>query len=173
MIKTWKCLNCEKEFKAGDWICSDGTMNHVVKSKEYRTLDAPLDPGKTPSGMMTPIIRGRTVICNIPPPKKVMENGEVRMVGEGSVEFINGFYATSDPEQQYWLDKNHNCNFTEEQWKNTWLTSEERVAEKELNLKAREQRLENDRNELLTQVKQQKGKGILAVSPSGQQTHTG
>lgn len=163
MLKTWKCLNCDKEFKVGDWLCSDGTGNHVVTRKEYRTLDAPLDPGKTPDGMMAPIIRGRTIICNIPPPKKVMEGTDVKWIGEGSVEFINGFFATNDPEQQYWLDKNHNCNFSEAQWKSTWLSSAEKNAEKEIELKAREQRLENDRNELLAQVKQQKSEKAVAV----------
>jgi hypothetical protein len=162
MIQSWKCLVCDKEFKVGDWVCLDGTVNHVVEKKDYLTLDAPLDPGKTPQGMLAPIIRGRTVVCNIPPAKKIMEDGEVRMVGEASVEFINGFYSTSDPEQQYWLNKNPNCNFTEDQWKNVWLTSEERIAEKELNLKAREQRLENERNELLTQVKKQKSAPVTA-----------
>ena len=163
MLKSWKCINCGKDFKVGEWLCVDGTVNHVVEKKAYRTLDAPLDPGKTPAGMLAPIIRGRTVVCNIPPPKKVMEGTDVKWIGEGSVEFINGFFETDDPERQYWLDKNPNCNFTEEQWKNTWLSAEEKVAEKELLLRAREQRLENERNELLSQVKEQKKEKALSA----------
>lgn len=163
MKKFGTCLECGKEFAVGDWICSDGTTNHVVAKKAYHTLDAPTDPGRTPDGMLAPIIRGRTMVCNIPPPKKVMEGDEVKWITEGAVEFINGFFATSDPEQQYWLNKNPNCNFTEEQWKGVWLTDKERIAEKELDLKAREQRLENDRNELLSQVKQQKGEKAVAT----------
>ena len=75
------------------------------------------------------------------------------MVGEGSVEFINGRFSSSDPEIQYWLDKKAAYNATEDQWKAVWLTKDELFAEKELELKAREQRLENERNELLASTK--------------------
>lgn len=163
MKKFGTCLECGKDFAVGEWLCSNGTTNHIVEKKSYHTLDAPTDPGKTPPGMLAPIIRGRTVVCNIPPPKKVMDGDEVKWITEGSVEFINGFFATDDPEQQYWLNKNPNCNFTEEQWKNVWLTKEEIFAEKEIALKAQLQRLENDRNELLTQVKQQKTEKATAA----------
>ena len=43
--------------------------------------------------------------------------------------------------------------FRSDQWKAVWLTKDELFAEKELELKAREQRLENERNELLASTK--------------------
>jgi len=152
----WACEVCGKKFGIGEWTCADGQSNHVVKEKTYRCLDAPLDPGKPAEGSTAPVIRGRTVVCNIPPAKKVMEGGEVKLVGEGSVEFINGAYSTKDPEIQYWLDKKPSYQATQEQWDQMWKTAEERLAQKEHELRAAEQRLENERNELLAQVKQQK-----------------
>ena len=152
--KKWKCINCNKEFMVGEWACSDGISNHVVEEKTYRVLDAPSDAGKPAEGTLMPIVRGRTTVCNIPPPKKVMEGGEVRQIGEGSVEFINGRFSTSDPEIQYWLDKKPAYQATEDQWKATWLSKDEQLAEKEIALRAVERRLENERNELLAQVKQ-------------------
>ena len=151
-----QCLVCKEQFEIGKWTCADGVANHVVEMKTYRALDAPSDAGKPTEGTLMPIVRGRTVICNIPPARKVMEGGEVRMVGEGSVEFLNGRYSTSDPEKQYWLDKKPAYSASEEAWKANWLSKDELLAEKELQLQAIQQRLENERNELLAQVKQQK-----------------
>ena len=153
-LKTWTCLTCEKDFKDGNWLCFDGQTNHVVKEKVYRTLDVPQEPGQIPKGAKPPVIRGRTVVCNIPPPKKVMRGDEISWVGEGNVEFINGSYSTTDPEKQYWLDKKGSSyNATEEQWKAAWYTPEELIAEKEMQLKVDRERLEHDRNELLAATK--------------------
>lgn len=152
-----KCSICEKEFEVGQWTCSDGVRNHVIAEKTYRVLDAPADSGRPADGTMRPVVRGRTVVCNIPPPKKSMQDGEVRMIGEGSVEFINGTFTTSDPEIQYWLNKKPGYNASEDAWKRNWLSSDELLAEKELALKAMEQRLENEKNELLGQVKRKVG----------------
>lgn len=153
----WNCEVCGKDFGIGQWSCTDGITNHVVSEKVYRVLDAPSDSGRPADGTLMPIVRGRTVVCNIPPPKKVMESGEVKMIGEGSVEFINGRFSTKDPEIQYWLDKKPGYSATEDQWKRNWLTKDELLAEKELQLQAAEQRLENERNELLSSVKQKVG----------------
>lgn len=152
----WKCLVCNKEFGVGQWICSDGVTKHVVAEKIYRVCDAPSDPGRVAEGSSAPIVRGRTMVCNVPPPQKVMERGEVKLIGEGSVEFINGIYHSSDPEVQYWLDKKPGYNATEDQWKRNWLTKDELLAEKEAALVAAGQRLENERNELLRMTKAQK-----------------
>jgi len=155
--QTWFCEVCEKKFSPGQWTCSDKISNHVVAAKTYRSLDAPSDPGRPAAGSLPPVVRGRTMVCNIPPPQKVMEKDEVRWIGEGSVEFINGMYTTTDPQKQYWLDKRPAYNATEEQWKNTWHTKDERLAEKETQLRAMSERLENERNELLAQTKQKVG----------------
>jgi len=161
MIQSWKCLACGKDFKAGDWTCADGLSNHVVAVKEYLLADAPTDPGHPERGGMDSKRDGRTVICNIPPPQKVMEGDTVKWVGEGHVEFVRGRFSTSDPQQQYWLDKKGGfC--TEAQWEVAWLSQSQQLEIKEMSLKAREQRLENDRNELLSQVQQQKKQPVAA-----------
>lgn len=153
-VRSWKCLECGKEFKVGEWICADGTSNHLVAEKKYYSLDVPIDPGRPAEGSGMPIVRGRTTVCSIPPGKRVMMNDEVVFAGEGSVEFINGFYATTDPEKQYYLNKKPAYNHTEEDWKSKWLTKEEQLAEREMAIKAKEQRLENDRNALLVKTKE-------------------
>src|SRR5689334_40466 len=106
-MQTWKCLGCGKTFGVGEWTCSDGQSNHVVDKKDYLMNDAPSDPGHVaPGSTINVALRdGRTRICAIPPDKKVVVAGEVQTVPGGYVEFIQGRFSTSDPEQQYWLDK--------------------------------------------------------------------
>jgi len=158
-LKTWKCVNCGKEFKVGEWLCADNLTNHIVETREYLLADAPTDPGHPERGGMDSKRDGRTRIGNIPPPQKVMEGDEVKWVGEGYVEFIRGRYATSDPQQQYWLERKGGfCS--EAEWQAVWLSQSQQLELKEMSLKAREQRLENDRNELLTQVKQRTEKAV-------------
>jgi hypothetical protein len=150
--RTWTCTECGKEFGVGEWTCADGTSNHKVELKTYRSLDVPTAEGTTPPGILPPVIRSRTMVCNVPPPHKIMDGGDAKMVGEGSVEFINGVFLTTDPEQQYWLDKKPGYQATKEQYDSVWLSAEARNANKEIELKAREERLENDRNDLLGQT---------------------
>lgn len=153
-IQTWKCEVCGKTFKVAEWVCEDGVSAHVVAEKTYRCLDAPSDPSTKDSSLKD----GRTVVCNVPPPKRVMEGNDAKWVGEGSVEFIRGRFMTSNPEQQYWLDKRPAYNATEEQWKTVWLSQNQQLELGKMELQAAQQRLENDRNELLSRVKQQKDK---------------
>src|SRR5438105_2778437 len=98
-LAIWKCKTCGKDFKVGDWVCADGQTNHTVEAKEYLLADAPSDPGHVaPGSTINVALRdGRTRICGIPPPKKVVEGTDTRFVGEGYVEFIRGRFATSDP----------------------------------------------------------------------------
>jgi hypothetical protein len=157
MATEWKCLNCGKAFKVGDWTCTDGVSNHSVAEKIYRSLDAPQDIGyaDTKGTPLDGSSFGETIVCNIPPPRKQIGlNGEVSWVGEGSVTFIRGRFATSDPVQQYWLDQKPGYNHSEEEWSAKWLSQAQRLQLRESELHAREQRLENDRNELLAKTKQ-------------------
>ena len=41
-LAKYKCLNCNKEFEAGDWNCASGEA-HTVESKRYYVLDAPME----------------------------------------------------------------------------------------------------------------------------------
>lgn len=154
-MQSWKCVTCGKTFKVGEWTCQDGLSNHVVENKEYLLADAPSDPGHASSGGMDSLRDGRTRICRIPPPRKVMRGDEVTWEGEGYVEFIRGRFSSTDPEIQYWLDRKGGfCS--QEQWNNVWLSQSQQLQLREMQVHAREQRLENDRNELLSQVQQQK-----------------
>jgi|SRR5580704_105107 hypothetical protein len=155
MLPTWKCLNCQKKFNIGEWLCSDGQSNHVVESKEYLLNDAPSDPGHpAPGSTINVALRdGRTRVCSIPPDKRVVVNGETQLVPGGYVEFIRGEFHTADPEIQYWLDKKGGfC--TREQWNIAWLTEGQQLLLEREQLAGMRTRLENDRNELLSQTKQ-------------------
>jgi hypothetical protein len=154
-LQTWKCLVCSKKLSVGEWTCADGESSHVVEEKEYLMNDAPSDPGHpAPGSTINIALRdGRTRICNIPPPKKVVEGMETRWVGQGYVEFIRGRYTTSDPEIQYWLDKKGGwC--TQAQWDAAWLTEGQQLMKQRLEVEAMRGRLENERNELLAATKQ-------------------
>lgn len=150
MAHEWKCLECGKKFGVGQWTCADNVSNHRVEEKTYRVLDAPSDPSTKDASLKD----GRTIVCNIPPAHKVMEGTEAKLVGEGHVEFVRGRYATSDPEQQYWLDKKPAYNATEEQWRGAWYSDAQQLELGRLELAAARQRLENERNELLEKTKQ-------------------
>lgn len=156
---SWKCLNCEKTFGIGEWTCRDGVHNHVVEEKLYRVCDPPQEIGYADS-KGTPLDGssfGQTVVCNIPPPKKVIgANGEVSWTGEGSVTFHRGRFATKDPETQYWLNQKPSYNRSEEDWSAAWLSADQRIKLREAALAQKEQRIENERNELLAQVKREK-----------------
>ena len=161
-LKEWKCTECDKLFKDGDWLCASG-MNHIVMAKIYRSLDVPTAEGRTADGSLPSIIRSRTRVCNIPPDKRVVINGEATLQPGGYVEFINGVFSTTDPEIQYWLDRKPGYQATEEQWKAVWLSADQRLADKELQLKAMETRLENERNELLASTQRKvKGETVAA-----------
>lgn len=151
----WKCKNCEKMFTVGEWAC-DGASNHEVAAKEYLLNDAPTDPGHAPGGGADSLRDGRTRICNIPPDKVVLRNGESALIPGGYVEFIRGRFTTSNPEVQYYLDKKGGfC--TEQEWQNAWLSTSQQLEVQRMALNAERQRLENERNELLAQQKQRVG----------------
>lgn len=150
-LPTWKCEVCNKKFTVNEWVCADGVSNHIVETKQYYLADAPTDGSSSDE-----LSHGQTIICNIPPDKKIQKGNEVHIQPGGNVTFIRGQYSSTDPEIQYWLDlKGGFCN--KDRWNEVWLSREQKNEMKEMDLRAREQRLENDRNELLTQTQAKVG----------------
>lgn len=159
-LQTWKCEVCGKKFTVGEWTCADGMTNHIVAAKEYLLADAPTDPGHPINGGEGSLRDGKTRICNIPPDKQVVVNGELRAMPGGYVEFVRGRYGSTDPEIQYYLDKKGGfC--TEAEWSAVWLSKTQQLQLREMKLQAAEQRLQNERNELLTQVKEKAFSGAV------------
>ena len=155
-LPTWKCVVCDKKFSVGEWLCRDGVSNHVVENKKYLLNDAPTDPGHPMSGGMDSLRNGCTRICNIPPDRTVLKDGVATMIMGGYVEFVRGIFQSNDPEIQYYLDKKGGwCS--EDQWEAAWLSKDQRLNLREMKLNAQQQRLENERNDLLSKVKQQVG----------------
>jgi hypothetical protein len=154
-IQTWECVTCGKKFKVGQWQCEDGISNHTVANKEYLQNDSPAEPGHVSGTGMNSQRDGRTIICNMPPDKIVLRNGESALVPGGTVEFVRGRFSTSNPEVQYWLERKGGfC--TEAQWAAAWLSNSQQLEIREMKLKAQENRLEQDRNSLLERVKSEK-----------------
>ncbi len=161
MLQTWKCLECGKKFTVGEWHCADGQTVHRVESKEYLMADAPSDPGHPAPGSKVSVdsLRdGRTRICNIPPDRTVLRNGEASVIPGGYVEFIRGRFSTDNPEIQYYLEKSRGKEFcTRERWNQVWLSDGQQLEMQRMELAAERTRLENERNELLAQTKQRAG----------------
>lgn len=154
-LKTWKCLECEKEFKDGDWEpCGAEGVKHRVQSKQYFMDDAPTHV-ETKDGK--PYINkgtSRTTVLNVPPERKVRDGDDLRIIPGGSVEFVRGRFTTDDPEIQFYLEKKKNlCDET--RWNEVYLNDDEKMALERMALKAERSRLESERNELLKMVQDQ------------------
>lgn len=150
-LPTYHCLECEKDFKAGEWECTPG-QNHVVTSKAYFMDDAPTVPEWRDGEKFINKATARTLVLNIPPEKKVQDGDEVIRIPGGSVEFVRGRFDTSNPELQFFLDRKQGlCTY--ERWKEVYWTDNEKLYEKQQELKAAQNRLQSERNELLEKVR--------------------
>jgi len=145
-IAKFHCLNCEKDFEAGDWNCSDGS-GHIVKDKTYYVLDAPMDKRDCKNA--------RLQMLNVIPEGKITRGTDTHVVPGTNIEFVRGLYSTNNPHIQMALDKRNKVFQGEEgrkMWEAVYFSNEEKKELEVLNLKAQNQRLENERNSLLQQV---------------------
>src|SRR5215469_4516143 len=150
-LPKFTCLDCGKTFIAGDYMCQTG-VKHRVETKSYYTADAPTVAEWRDGRPYINKAIARTYILNVPPEKMITENGEVRRIPGGTVEFVRGFYETDDPEIQFYLDRKEGlCN--RQRWEEVYINDDERHQIKELELRAREQRVVERENELLASVK--------------------
>lgn len=148
-LQEYNCINCEKKFKAGDWVCQTGHQ-HVVGKVRYYMDDAP-----TVADAQGRVRKGdsQTTVLNMPPQKYVMDHsGNSVMVPGGAITFVRGMYETSDPEIQYCL-QGHKGLCSEERWKEVYLDTSEKMELKRIELAAREQRIIQQENELLAQTR--------------------
>lgn len=153
-IQTMKCVECEKEFKPGDWECMPGVA-HVVVAKRYYMDDAPTVPEIRDGSKFINKGISQTQVLNIPPEKQIREGENTTRIPGGSVTFVRGLYETSNPEIQFYLDRKAGL-CTEARWREVYLNDDEKVQIKNLELSAREQRLSERENDLLATVKARK-----------------
>lgn len=150
-----KCLECHAEIKQGFWECAPG-IKHVVELKRYYTDDAPTVPEWRNGHPFVNKGISRTQILNMPPEKQIREGDSITRVPGGSVELVRGMYETSDPEVQFWMDKKGGwCS--KERWEEVYLNDDEKVQIKNMELNAREARLADRENDLLSKVKAKQG----------------
>jgi hypothetical protein len=155
-MEKWKCLECGKNFGRGEWECFPGSK-HVVEPKTYYLLDAPFDP----SG--TSFRKSRTTVHNVPPERVVNDSatGQSQRIPGGWVEFVRGCAVVTDPEQQYWLEKNGYGKVTKEQWEKVYFSDSEKQAMREAAIKNKEaeaQKKLQQANELLAMAEAKSSK---------------
>src|SRR5579859_3144975 len=153
-LPTMHCLECDKDFKPGNWECTPG-IPHVVPLKKYFMDDAPTVIQYDALNNRHPYIdkkSARTLVLNIPPERKEQNGDEFIRIPGGSVEFVRGRYETTNPEIQFYLDRKAGL-CSEERWNEVYLNDDEKLQIQQMQVKAAQHRLEQDRNELLERIK--------------------
>lgn len=150
-LKKFKCLECEKEFTAGQWICASGD-GHKVATKRYYMSDAPTVVTTVDGKQVVNKRDSGTLVMNIPPERRTTgPDGNERVLPGGTAQFIRGLYETSDPEKQFWLDQKKGL-CTESEWQNAYLNDQEKMDLERMEMAAERSRLVAERNSLLEQV---------------------
>lgn len=154
-LPVWKCTDCEKEFRAGNWDCASGA-GHRVEVKRYYMNDAPTVPALVNGQLVVNKRDSATLVMNIPPEERVKDAGGVeRVIPGGAVQFIRGMYSTDNPREQFWLDKKKGIFSGDEGqkiWEAAYLNDQEKFEIERMQFEAARTRLENERNSLLEQV---------------------
>lgn len=143
-IKEFKCLECDKTFKAGDWDCFPGRP-HVVEHKTYYMDDAPFDKRSCKDS--------RTIIENLVPERTGVDGtGRSTPIPGRQIVFSRGVYGTDSPQEQFYLD-NRKGLCTKERWEEVYFSDVEKFELQKQKLRADQERLEKDKNDLLAKVK--------------------
>lgn len=136
--KIYKCTRCDVEFSPPKWQCEDGRQ-HEVEAKTYYAAAGSL---------ITYAAEERLVD---------MEDGRKRLLPARRVQFNRGAFTTCDPEEQYGLDANRGL-ITVEEWRERFLSTEDRMNLDKQKLQAENNRLVQEHNELLAQIQASKAK---------------
>lgn len=161
-LPTFHCLECDQDFKPPHWECAPG-QKHTVTSKRYYMDDAPTVPEWRDNRPYVNKGASQTLVLNIPPEATVRNGEEYMRVPGGTVLFIRGMFETSDPEQQFHLDRKPGL-VSKERWTEVYLNDDEKLQIEKMAIAADRQRIENERNDLLAQVKAMKA-GTPAEAP--------
>lgn len=158
------CLTCGNKFdpQQAQFNCPTG-QPHKLPVKIYYKDDAPSDPGPFIMSPHGPIATGgnrkhaQTIIANLVPERTIIRDGQTQVVPGRSVTFIRGMYSTDLAEEQFYLDIRERDGATcdKARWEEVYLTDHQRLELQKMDLSAREQRLEQDRSDLLSKVKGQ------------------
>jgi hypothetical protein len=150
-----KCTRCSKDIKVGEWMCN-AIEKHTVESKSYYLKDAPNDP------TAFSFKHARTDVHNIPPQRsEKTPEGTLQIIPGGFVTFVRGYYASDDPEIQYYLDR-RNISVSKDEWEANYFTPGEKLARREQELKQREFAIKERENDFLAKVKAEKGSKAVA-----------
>lgn len=154
-LSKWFCLDCEKEFTAGKWVCASGA-GHRVATKRYYMNDAPTVVTMVNNKPTINKKDSRTMIMNIPPEGRTTgPDGNERVIPGGNVLFVRGLFDTDDPCQQFWLDQ-HKGVFSGEHgkalWEAAYLNEDEKLQIERMEFEAERSRFQMEKNSLLEQV---------------------
>lgn len=136
-LPTFTCKKCGKKFEVGDWDCKDGKMHEVAPKTYYSPV----------SSWRTYVAEERII---------TISNGQTRMTPARAVDFVRGVYTTSNPEDQYALDNKEGL-ISAEDWRERFISQEERNKMKQRELELREKRLVEREQALLAKIKSQTG----------------
>lgn len=152
----WLCIGeCGKEFEFGSWECFPG-VQHKVAEKNYYLNDAPhcdfkLDPG----GLAFRSSKNQVYVL---PHKRVTDETGTRTVERPPLLFIRGRYATSDAEEQYFIER-AKIDVGYDRWFEAYHTPTQKANIKGVSLDMREAALkkaQSTENELLERIKKLK-----------------
>lgn len=146
------CTVCKKGFDYPDFDCTRQPGKHSVETKNYYHLGGASIQNPRDRRMFSP-----TVVLNAGK-ERISDSGDSVTLGRVVITFNDGgTFSTSDPEQQYYLDRKHGISEGEEglkAWQKIYLTPEQRknVAETEL---AEIDRKIREQNDVLARAKAQ------------------
>jgi hypothetical protein len=154
--KIYKCTGeCGKEFKFGAWECFPG-VKHTVEAKTYYLNDAPhCDPKLDPDGLS--LRASRSHVHVIPEKKFKDENGNLVIQATPPVLFVQGQYSTTDPEQQYFIER-AKIDVGYDRWFAAYHTPTQKQRIKDNQLREREVEIDTklaEANSILAQAKAQ------------------
>lgn len=161
MAQSWKCLNddCGKEFKAIEGFDCFPGQKHVVEAKTYYIADAPVGDDSGVSYR-----NSRTDVHNIPPETKVIDavSGQTKTQPGGYVTFVRGMFTTSDPEQQFYIEKLMGKSLiSKDHWEQIYFSKREKEAMSASRTAAKEAEADRklrEANELLAMARKKSGK---------------
>lgn len=150
-LAKYHCTRCEADFTAGDWHCKTGEV-HVVAPETYYVMDAPAI--KTDAQAMK---SSGLIMANVLPEQRIIKGNDVQVVPGTNVHFVRGTHSTTDPRIQDALNQRKGVHRGPEGialWEKEYLTASEKSDINDARQKKYIERLENERNSLLEQVKE-------------------
>lgn len=145
-----KCTVCKEEVKYPDFVCKKQHGNHQVEARSYFHLG-----GRSVTDMRDRKNFSPQVIL-VPAYTEIDKTGRPTLSRCVKAEFSYGKFVTSDPEEQYHLERRVQMGgdivTDEKQWEAVYLTEKQQIDKERAELEALKAQMK-DTNPLLEKVK--------------------